>query len=759
MFRSKPTAHPNHPRKLIATALILAFHAGAVLAGPTARIDIPAQPLSSALRALASQAGIQLVFTPETMGAANGRAIKGEMSAEDALRQLLSGSGLEFRQDGERNYVVVRPARAEHNLAEMVVTATRTERRIDEVPASVSVLTAKALATKNRQNINEALRDVEGLDINNQPGVAHQVFPIIRGVGASFAGSTTQVLVDGMAHDSVVSSVMGRGGLNFMALQDIEQVEVVRGPVSALYGPGTVGGVINVIPKRWKGDPGVEVNGSYGSHNTQTVGVAVGTVKENFDVRLSVYDAKSDGYKSKPVADQWGGYDLGGRDWKDRKIGLMAGFRPADNHEVTFDFQQYETRSAGSYGGRPNDRQDTDGQSATLGYRFDMSADTNIKANFRSTELKQKYTFDNWDWNGLINPGVVTAADMALAYYGGRTSDSTFFQVLVDTRPVAGNQLTVGYSHDTGRHESSGASVGGATTINGSKSKVDALFVQDEHKFGALTLTGGARYDRINLSADTVNGVPKNGSSSVANVFNPRLGARYHLTGSTSFYASAGTAYLPATNTFKFVQPSTTRVDNPGLKPETSTSYEIGMNHRLGWGALRTSLYYTDYKDKITLGTDPASTKRQWQNIAVTKVNGVEVAFQGNLGNGWLPYANFSYTKVEDQKVAGGAFTQAMRVSPRKLNLGVTYEPNSTWSATLNARAVSGLYFNNLTPAQWSGGYFMADAKVSAKLPFAGEKWEAFLAGNNLTDKKYQPFNIGEWSDGRTFTIGVNGRF
>jgi outer membrane receptor protein involved in Fe transport len=141
---------------------------------------------------------------------------------------------------------------------------------------------------------------------------------------------------------------------------------------------------------------------------------------------------------------------------------------------------------------------------------------------------------------------------------------------------------------------------------------------------------------------------------------------------------------------------------------------------------LRTSLYHTDYKDKITLGTDPASGKGQWQNIAVTRVNGVEIAFQGNLGNGWLPYTNFSYTKAENQAAAGAVFTQATRVAPRKLNLGVTYEPNSMWSATLNGRAVSGLYFNNLTAAQWSGGCFQADAKVSAKLPFWGEKWEAF---------------------------------
>lgn len=723
--------------------------------------NIPPQPVGQVLNALGKQTGLQPFYAEETVAGVMSPGVKGRYDLHGAVARALSGTGLTFRFTAEKS-VAIKPggkdAMDATELAPMTVTATRIEELADDVPASVSVVTKKAIASKNRQNVYEALRDVESLDFVNQEGVGHQVFPTIRGVGASFAGSTTQVLVDGMPHDSVVSSVMGHGGLNFTALQDVEQVEVVRGPASALYGPSTVGGVINVIPRRWTGAPGAEVNASYGTHNTQTVGGAVGVARENFDIRLSVRDARSDGYVATPVMDQNGEWDVGPRDWKDSKVALMMGFRPADKHEITFDFQQFATRSA-AYGGRANNRNDFDGQSATLGYRYDWSADTHVKASFRATSLKQKFTFDNWDWNGLVTPGTVTATDLDLAYYGGRDSDSTAFQVVLDTKPLPGNQLVAGYGHDTGDYQSYGASVGGSTTVNGSKSTVDALFLQDEHRFGALALTVGGRYDRIDLSPETVNGVEKNGSGSVDTVFNPRLGARYHLNEATSFYASYGTAYLPATNTFKFVQPSTTRVDNPNLKPETSATYEIGLNHRWTTGTVRAALYHTDYEDKITLGTDAATGKRQWQNVAAVKVNGVEIAYQGDLGNGWQPYANFSYTQARDYATASAPGTQSLRTSPRKLNLGVTYAPSNVWSATVNVRGVSGLYFNNLTQAQWAGGYTQVDAKVSAKLPFQQQKWEAYAAVNNLTDKKYEPFNKGEWSDGRTVTVGVNGRF
>lgn len=738
-------------KKILAVLLASMFVGNAWAEDKT--ISISAQDMPGALHSLAGQTGIQLLFTADDLKNIQAKEISGSMSEEEALKRLLEGTNYTYRTTGNGTYVLQRKGAA-LMLNEVTVTATRTERNVADVPASVSVLTAKQLKTKHRQNIFEALRDEEGLDFNDQAGVAHQTMPDIRGVGESSVGSPTQVMVDGISTDAVTSNLMGHGGLNFISMQDVERVEIVRGPVSALYGPSTVGGVINIIPKRWKGEAGMEMNASYGSHNTRTIGAAVGAAKENFDVRLSVYDAQSDGYLAQPMEDGWGQKDAGPRDWKDNKIGLIVGVRPADKHEVILALQSFGTRSAW-YGGRPNDRQNLDGQTATLGYRFAANENTQIKADLRKVSLKQKAYFD-LDTFGM-------AGDFSPGYLQGNYSETTKFQFQLDTRPVEGNQLTAGYAHDSGSYEMrdediSAGGLFGPSPVTVRKDKSNALFIQDEHNVGKFTLTGGLRYDRFQFEPDTSDGAPKNGQTSVENVVNPRLGGRFHINDSTSIYASAGTAYLPAYNAFKFVQPSTTRVNNPDLKPETSVTYEIGMNNQFDRGALRASLYRTNYKDKIEMGTDQASSMDQWQNIAVRKVTGIEIAMQGDLENGWQPYANFSYTKAQDQATAGAAVTQARKVAPRKLNFGVTYAPDSTWSATLNGRAVSGVYLRDLTAAQWSGGYFIADAKLSSKLPFGTDKWEAFLAINNLTDKKYQPWRIGEWTAGRTFTVGVCGK-
>lgn len=629
----------------------------------------------------------------------------------------------------------------------IVVTPTRTAHHPDEVSSSVSVMTQKDFTRKHRQNIEDMLRDLEGLDFGRQAGVAHQTYPVIRGVGGTFAGATTQILIDGMAQDAATSNILGHGGLNFMDVQDIERVELVRGPISSLYGYGAIGGVINVIPKRWNDEAGAEIKASHGANDTWLHGGAVGSATDNFDVRVSFYDARSDGFIAKPERDRFGQIDYGPRDWTDHKIGLNGGYMLDSRQEITFSHHEYETDSAINGGDRPYNRQLMSGRSTRLSYQYDLNNGASLKARYQVTRLAQDYWFDEEDWSGDIG-------NFALAYSGSRISDSKRFLLELDSKLSTAHHLIVGLSHDEGTAETHSASL-----VRASDDTTDAIYLQDEYSAGAFSLTAGIRYDRIDLSPITNNGAEVNGIGSVDNVVSPRLSALYKLNDATSFYASAGSAFLPAPNNFKFVQPSAIRVDNPDLKPEQSISYEVGMRNSFGWGRLRTAVYRTEYEDKIALGVDSVSGLDQWQNIAVRRVLGLELALEGDLDNGWYPYANYTHLDAEDQAASGAEFTEATRVSPNKFNLGFTYESAQLWSFTFNGRWVDAQYFNNLSEAQKADSYFQADALFRMNTPGFGGKLDLFMACNNITDKKYQPFNIDEWSDGRTFTVGVNGRF
>lgn len=731
-------------------ALFLAFPAGAAVAAGNLRVDIAAQPLASALRSLASQAGVQIAHASEVVGKNRAGAVQGEMSVEDALRRLLAGSGLDFRKDGENSYVIVGSGQSDNALPAIVVTATRTERRIDEVPASVSLITAQDIHRQQLIKVEDALRNVEGIDFNESSALGGNGGPSIRGVGGSFAGATSVVLVDGMPTDSSISGVVGRGGFNFLAAQDVERIEVVRGPASALYGPNVIGGVVNVIPKRWSGRAGAEVEAVVGSHDSRSLAAAVGMANEVVDVRLSVSDFRTDGYIAQRELDADGNRDLKSRAWTDSKWNLNGGIRPSDDQEITFGFQQFRT-DTDMFGGRPDFRVNNEGDAYTLGYRKDFANHNSLKLTYRHAELLQFMPWDDQAWNYNMGSYV-----RAATWY--RKSRTDTFEAQTELHPAAHNTLIVGASHQTAWYQ-----VGWDDLLFGGRSRTQSeattlgVFAQDEHRFNDLTVTLGGRYDRIALHGDKQNGTPTYPDSSDG-VFNPRLGMRYHLSPASSLYLSAGTAYVPALNWMKSSGGNPMWVDNPNLKPESSTTYEIGANHKLAWANLRAALYHTDYKDKIS--TLPVGSAWQYVNIGKTTVDGLELGFEGNLPGGWKPYANYSYTdsvirKNPSDTAIEGKHTQ--RIAPHKFNLGVVYAPSNQWEARIAGRYVSSVYFTDAnTPDRRASDYFVADARVSMRLPAPGS--EVFIAVNNLFDQKYVVWE-NERADRRNVWAGISARF
>jgi Outer membrane receptor for ferrienterochelin and colicins len=737
------------------SALIVAsaLAANLALADPVkATVSIPPQELAAALKSFASQTGSQVLFASDALQGARTRGASGSFTPEEALRLLLQGTPYTYRETGTNTFAIQVEKENKSDadrLPEVVVTATRTERAPTDVPASVSVISARDIERQQVAKTGDLLRNVEGIDLSASAGGSTGNL-ILRGVGGSFAGQTTQILNDGMQTDSIVAGI--RGGLNFLPTQDIDRIEVVRGPASALYGPSAVGGVVNILPKRWRGGPGAEVRAEGGTHNSHSVGVAVGAAGDNFDFRLSATDFGTDGYMA-DTKSAWG-KDLAPRDWDDRKIGLEAALRPSGHQELTLSARTYRINSAW-LGGHPNYRYTNDGDSYALGYRHEFGDAATLKLRWLSARVKSHILFDDEAVNG-------TPGSLILAEVDQRTSNADTAEAQLDLSLSPRNTLTLGLSESWGRYESGATDIlFGGTTVTVSKSDLTGFFVQDEHRFdNGVSVTVGGRYDHYRLYGDTRNGVSTN-PESTDSVFNPRLGLRYRVSGATSLYASAGSAYVPALNYLKF-RNSAAWLDNPGLQPETSTSYEVGVDHSLGWLSARAAVFHTDYRDKIAVIW--VGARRQYQNIGEVRVDGFELAVEGKAGNGWQPYLNYAYTDSKIEENPSDPLTVGKRVqqvSPHKLNLGVVYTPNTRWMVRLGGRYVSDRYFDDRnTVAAHVGGYFVADAKINAKLPFPASTgtWEASLAVNNLFDKAYSEWR-NEVADGRTVWLGINGRF
>src|SRR5213596_119671 len=153
------------------------------------------------------------------------------------------------------------PSPAEAEVEPVIVSATRTEIRLDQSPASASVISSEELEQKQIQRVSDALREVPGLSVV-QTGVPGQLTSVFtRGLRSEH----TQVLLDGIPINQGL-----QGAFNFadFTTEDIDRIEVVRGPQSTIYGPRALAGVIQIFTKQGTGTPGAMVAAEGGSYDT-----------------------------------------------------------------------------------------------------------------------------------------------------------------------------------------------------------------------------------------------------------------------------------------------------------------------------------------------------------------------------------------------------------------------------------------------------------------------------------------------------------
>lgn len=224
------------------------------------RVDIPAQSLNQALLQLGQQTDIQIYYLPETVANLNAPAVSGTLTAEQALTQLLGGTGIEVRWNG-KTASLSRPASTEqggvHTLRAVRVEARRvgetegtgsytsdaitlgkTPQAMREIPQSVSVLTKQRLEDQNITDLGQAAEQIAGLTVQDS---GHRLTDIYS---RGFAIDSIQL--DGGAPMSTSS-----GNYTFISydMAEFDRVEVLRGAAGLINGTGNPGGAVNLVRK------------------------------------------------------------------------------------------------------------------------------------------------------------------------------------------------------------------------------------------------------------------------------------------------------------------------------------------------------------------------------------------------------------------------------------------------------------------------------------------------------------------------------
>lgn len=237
-------SRPHHRLTLLslAPAIVLAAYAAGVHAQTVVRdFDLPGQPLGPALAELARQAGLQLMVEEQTLAGRQAPAVSGRLTPQQALNQLLAGSGLDASIEG--GFAVVRrvPAAAA-TLGEVRVSGERDLK--DEAystPASVAVITREDMDKLVMRNTGDALEGTPGVFVKNQrssPGLAVN----IRGLEGQ---QRITITIDGARQNFQKSGHGIEGGEVYLDSELLAGVDVTKGVTSGVGGAGAIGGVVN----------------------------------------------------------------------------------------------------------------------------------------------------------------------------------------------------------------------------------------------------------------------------------------------------------------------------------------------------------------------------------------------------------------------------------------------------------------------------------------------------------------------------------
>ena len=400
------------------------------------RFTIERQPLVSALNAFSDVTGWQIGLSAQLADGIESPGTSGRQSPELALARLLEGTGLSYRNVGERSVVLIKNPAQALALQPMTVTATRHEQSVDEVPVSVSVLGRQQL---DRQNVN-SIKDL----VRNEPGVSVG--------GAGQRAGITGYNIRGIDGDRVLTQVDGveipasffygpyaKTHRDYVDPEIVKRVEILRGPASALYGSNAIGGAVSYftldaddIIKDGK-DVGARLKTGYSSADDSWLKSAtVAGRHDAFDALLHL--SRRDGHEIESYGSH-GGTGLGRteanpEDVRTTNVLAKLGWNYNDTDRLQLTYEKYK------------DDRDTN-QLSAVGGPFNMIPGVPANNWYRSREGNDTITRERFGLEHRLALDSLLADNLkwSLNYQIAKTDQSTV-EHYVTTIPTNGMQLS-----------------------------------------------------------------------------------------------------------------------------------------------------------------------------------------------------------------------------------------------------------------------------------------------------------------------------
>jgi iron complex outermembrane receptor protein len=602
----------------------------------------------------------------------------------------------------------------EVTLEKVVVTGTRDVQEIRKIPANVTVITKDEIERSSAQTTVDLLRDQVGVVVRDFYGNGKAAAVDIRGFGET-GPLNTLVLVDGRRVNEIDLS-----GVDWsqIPLDQIERIEIVRGPSSVLYGDNAVGGVINIITMKPEKTFSAKVDGILGSYHLNKESGSVSGKWGHFSAILNAGYNATDGYRENGF---FRAKDVGGKLIYEVNPNIAFNFSgslheddaglPGELPEDIYRTDRKATR-------RPDDHAETVDEHASLGAKVrlwkvgrmevDLSyRDREVEDFFRSFSFQSKRNLDTWG----------------------------FTPKYILERPLSKfpNKLTAGFDfYDSESDVFSESVFSGPNHLEVTK-RSTGLYLLDEFSIlKNLILSPGYRHEWVKY--DLSQEVPRARDKLRDKESAWNVGLDY-------LFGKRSSAFLSVKRSFRFpvsdelIQFFPVFQVNPDIKPQAGYHYEAGVRHALTDKVeANLTLFWIDMQDEIFFNPLTFSN----ENLSRTRRLGMEVGAKAKPLP-WLSlWANYGFMKP---RIRGDGFSgsEIPGVPNHKGSLGADlFWKGLQFDTRINIVGSRHFISDFSNDVERLDGHYTLDAKLS----YSWRSLKAFFGVNNLTNREYAEFGV-----------------
>ena len=635
----------------------------------------------------------------------------------------------------------------EFSLDEYVVTAARTETKLVDTPANISVVDAQTIEERHYQNVAETLKDVPGVTVlDSGIGTAEKAIKLN-------GDERVLVLVDGRR----VSTDMGltnssRANFDTNQLPDvgiIERIEVLKGAGGALYGSDAVGGVINIITKKADITNG-KVSLGFGSFGAEDKKIMYSAKKGKTGVTVSASQFEQDYYKYRNhktnTTKRW----EDSTDFKNKKFSINMNQEITDttNLSVGFDYSKYEGMSPNRpikgdliYYGVYN--QDKESQNAYVKYDWLINGNDQGYVQLYHNELEYNNTsIINYDYKG--DPSSCSVGIMKEKVNG---IDLQQVFTISDT-----NKMVVG-----GNYRKSDLRTKGDNNYDESIDNL-SLYVSDSWEFiPSWTVTAGMRYDNHSEAGD---------DTTLSAGLNKKFDDKSHMYFSWSQVFKAPNA----DDLYYFANMGGGPIykGNPELNPETGETWTVGYSTSLNQSTeLNINYFESELDDAINYLLDASTGDYVATNIDSQEKQGMEFSVKHKINDNLDLVASYTYLKAKNKTQYTNGFVRDGNIVPNIYRVGVNYR-DGKWNSNVYLRYGNGAgdaytnSYGSTSRAYLDNEYLTVDLSITYK---ADEAWSFYAKGYNLFNEAYAEFGGHDGSSynypaqSRRFIVGAEYKF